>query len=120
MLSLESKGELYTIAELSEISGIDAATLRDRLRRGYTVEEAVQMIATTESVKEFCEASWYRDWLGISTSSLYDIYWRWCISNGYNPINQKVFTRQILAMYPHLKIVPTRLENGYCRIIRER
>ena len=120
MMQLEYRGELYTVNELSDMSGVSTVSLRDRLRRGFTVEEAVQIIATDESVKEFCDASWYQDWIGVSTTYLYEIYWRWCISNGYRPIQQCGFTRQIFKLYPNLKTVPTKTDNGSCRIIRER
>lgn len=114
------EGETFTIKELSELSGISRASLRDRLRRGYSVEEALQYTPTHDSVIEFCQSSWYEDWIGMSTKELHDIYWKWCISNGYKPIQQQGFTRQILKMYPQLKTVPTRKENYCCRIIRER
>ena len=120
MKQLEYKGEIYTINELSEMSGISGASLRDRLRRGFTVEEAVQIVATDESVKEFCDASWYKDWIGMSTTYLYEIYWRWSVSNGYKPISQCSFTRQLFKLYPNLKTVPTRKADSSGRIIRER
>ena len=120
MIKLEYKGEIYTIAELSVMSGIDAATLRDRLRRGYTVDEAVQIVPTVESVNEFCEASWYKDWIGMSSTYLYEIYWKWCISNGYNPVTQRGFTRHILKLNANLKLVVTHTDAGCVRLYRER
>ena len=51
-------GKWYTPNALSEISGIPAHTIRDRIRRGYSVEEAVKPIATHDSVREFSESSW--------------------------------------------------------------
>lgn len=115
------KDKLYTIEELSFMSGIENATIRDRLRRGYSVEEAIQMSPIHESVREFCYSSLYEDWIGMSTKYLHEIYFKWCISNGYSPINQQLFTRHILKLYPHLKTVPTRLDDkSCCRIIRER
>ena len=62
----EYDGSWYTPNELSEMSGIPAHTIRDRLRRGYSVEEAIKPIATQESVKEFCESSYWKDWIGVS------------------------------------------------------
>ena len=73
------KNHWYTVNELSEMSGVQPHTLRDRLRRGYSVEEAVSLAPTATSVKEFCEASWYEDWIGMSINDLYEIYWKWCI-----------------------------------------
>ena len=62
-------GQLYyTTKELEEMSGVKAHTIRDRLRRGYSVEEAIKVTATKDSVKEFCEASWWEDWLGMPMS----------------------------------------------------
>ena len=40
MPKLEFRGQQYTIKELSELSGIQPDTLSDRLRRGYSVEQA--------------------------------------------------------------------------------
>ena len=116
----EYKGMIYTIDELALISGIEPATIRDRLRRGYSVEQAVQVTPIHDSVKGFCESSWYEDWIGTSTMSLHKIYWKWCISNGYTPLQQQGFTRQILKLYPQLKTVPTRYDTHCCRVIRER
>ena len=114
------EGKMYTIEELSFMSGIEKATIRDRIRRGYSVEEAIQMSPIHESVREFCYSSLYEDWIGMSTKYLHEIYFKWCISNGYAPTNQQAFTRQILKLYPSLKTVPTRYDTHCCRVIRER
>ena len=114
------KGKMYTIEELSFMSGIERATIRDRIRRGYSVEEALQITPIHESVREFCYSSLYEDWIGMSTKYLHEIYFKWCISNEYTPINQQAFTRQILKLYPNLKTVPTRYDTHCCRVIRER
>jgi hypothetical protein len=111
----------YTIKELSDMSGIAATTIRTRLRRGYTLEQSLQHTLVDESVVMFNEASWYEDWIGMSTSYLHKIYWKWCVSNRYTPLSQISFTRQIMQMYPNLKTVPTKNKDGYSsRIIRER
>lgn len=107
----------YTINELSEMSGISPASLRDRLRRGYSVEEAVKPIPTHTSVLAFCDASWYLDWIGMSVSYLHEIYYKWCISNGYEPIGKQAFSRQIKSMYP-IKTISTKRYNSSERIIR--
>ena len=114
------RGRYYTANELSEISGVAPATIRDRIRRGYSVEEAIKLAATHDSVREFGEASYWKDWIGMSTMDLYQIYWRWCVSHKYTPLQPKGVTRQLMAVYPVLKIVPTKTVNGYCRIIREK
>lgn len=120
MMWLQYRGKSYSINELSEMSGIAPATIRDRLRRGYSVEEAIKLSATSDSVQEFTYASHWEDWIGMSTSDLYKIYWRWCVSHEYTPIQHKGFSRQIFQMYPMLKVVPTRSKSGYKRIIRLR
>lgn len=120
MARYELRGKWYTPNELSEISGIAAHTLRDRLRRGFSVEEAVKPVATLESVREFSEASYYQDWIGMAINDLHKIYWKWCIEHGYTPIQKQGFSRQLLSMYPMLKTVPTK-KGGRCfRIIRLR
>lgn len=116
----EYKGKWYSPNELAEISGVAAHTIRDRLRRGYTVEEAVKMTATHESVKEFCGASYYHDWLGMSIDALHKIYWKWCIQHGYTALQKQGFSRQLIGMHPMLKIVPTKRNEKYERVIRLR
>jgi hypothetical protein len=107
--------------ELAEMSGIKAATIRDRLRRGYTIEQSVKLVLVDESIEMFNEASWWEDWIGLSTLYLHKIYWEWCVSNGYTPLPHVSFTRQLMKMYPNLKVVPTRSKYGSCmRVIRER
>lgn len=120
MLRCTYNGQMYTIKELSEMSGVEEYTIRDRLRRGYTVQQAIQVSPMDTSVIEFNNASYYKDWIGMSTTYLYKIYWEWCIVNGYSPSTQVKFIRQILKMYPNLKTVSTRKRDGCCRIIRER
>ena len=120
MKRYEFRGKLHTIKELSEASGIAPATLRDRLRRGYSVEQAVRPVATTDSVEQFCEASWWEDWVGMPISGLFKIYWGWCIQNGYTPLHIQGFSRQLFQMYPNLKTVPIKTLNGCQRLIRER
>lgn len=120
MLRYELNGSWYTPNELSEISGVKPHTIRDRLRRGYSVEEAIKVAATKDSIKEFCDASWYEDWIGMPISDLYKIYWQWCISNGYTAVQIQGFSRQIMGMYPMLKTVPTKKGDRCYRIIRLR
>ena len=111
------KGNNYTIEELSDMSGISQASIRDRIRRGYSVEEAVKEIPTHESVLGFCNASWYQDWIGMSISDLYHIYWKWSVLHDYKPITKQGFSRQIKLMFP-IKIVSTKRVDGCYRIIR--
>ena len=111
----------YTIKELAEMSGVTEPTIRDRLRRGYTIEQAIKHVLVDESVEMFNEASWWEDWIGMSTLYLHKIYWNWCVSNGYTPLSQISLTRQLMKMYPNLKVVPNKKTDGSCvRVIRER
>ena len=116
----EYEGGMYTINDLAEMSGVEAATIRARLRKGHSVEDAVRSHVMDSGVKAFCEASWYRDWIGMSTAYLHKIYWKWCMEHGYAPLHVKGFTRYLMQMYPNLKTVPTRQSTGCCRVIRER
>lgn len=118
MARYELKGSWYIPNQLSEMSGIPAHTIRDRLRRGYSVEEAIKMLPVHESVREFCEASYYPDWIGMAMSDLYEIFYKWCISNGYKLVSKQAFTRHIISMYPMLKIIPTKRGDKYQRVIR--
>lgn len=118
MHKLFYRSNWYTAKELADKCGMPAHTVRDRLRRGYSVEEAVKPIATHDSVKEFADSSWYEDWLGMSISDLHEIYWKWCVSNGYTPISKQGFSRQLMVRYPMLKTVPTKSGDGCARIIR--
>lgn len=110
----------YSPKELSKMSGIPPHTIRDRLRRGYPVDEAIKVIALHESVKEFCEASLWEDWIGMSINDLFDIYWGWSTRHGYSPLKKQGFSRQLFGMYPMLKTVPTRVGDKCYRIIRMR
>lgn len=116
----ELNGAWYTPNELSEMSGVKPHTIRDRLRRGYTVEEAIKVVATQDSVRAFCEASLWEDWVGMSINDLFEIYWRWCIQNGYTALQKQGFSRQVMSMHPMLKTVPTKRGDRCMRIIRLR
>ena len=120
MVRYELKGSWYTIQELSEMSGILPHTLRDRLRRGYSIEEAIKDTATNNTVREFGEASHYLDWIGMPISDLYKIYWNRCVSNGDTPVSKQGFSRHLMKMFPMLKTVPTKVGETYQRIIRMR
>jgi hypothetical protein len=120
MKRYELKGTWYTIDDLSEMSGIPSHTLRDRLRRGYSVEEAVKVTPTHDSVKAFCDASLYTDWIGIPMETLHHNYWKWCLQNGFSPITKQGLSRQIMNLYPMLKTIPTKRGERCYRIIRLR
>ena len=120
MKHYELKGSWYTIDDLSEMSGIPSHTLRDRLRRGYSVDEAVKVVPTHDSVKAFCDASLYTDWIGIPMEELHRTYWKWCLQNGFSPITKQGLSRQIMNLYPMLKTIPTKRGDRCYRIIRLR
>lgn len=120
MKRYELNGKWYTPNELAEISGIKPHTLRDRLRRGFSVEEAIKITATHESVIAFCDASLWEDWIGMPISDLFEIYWRWCIQHGYTTVQKQGFSRQLMSMYPMLKTVPTKRGERCYRVIRVR
>lgn len=102
----ELNGKWYTINELSEMCGLLPHTLRDRLRRGYPIEEAVKPTPIPVSIREFCEASHWEDWIGLRTDEVYAIYWKWCLKNQVSPCSKYQFSKQIVQMHPMLHIVP--------------
>jgi hypothetical protein len=118
----EIDGAWYTPDELADMSGIAAHTIRDRLRRGFSIEEAIKVIPVRDSVRAFCDASYYKDWIGMSINALYEIYFKWCISQGYEyiEVSKQGFSRQLFSIYPNLKTVPTKCGEQSHRIIRER
>lgn len=116
----ELNGSLYTPNQLAELSGIPPHTIRDRLRRGYSVEEAIKLIPTHDSVKEFCNASHWEDWVGMTIDNLYNVYWQWSIRNGYSTLQKQGFSRQLFSMYPMLYTVPTKKAHKSVRYIRLR
>jgi hypothetical protein len=114
------KGTVYTITELSEMSGIARATLRDRFRRGYSVEQAIRMVPTSDSVEQFNESSHWEDWVGMPINDLYQIYWKWCVSHEFTPTPIQGFSRHLFALNPWLRTVPNRSGNRSYRVIRKR
>lgn len=116
----EYKGIPHTVKQLSEISGIAPATIRDRIRRGYSVEQAIRITATNDGVEQFCSASSWEDWVGMSIEDVHQIYWRWSLSHGYTPISKQGFSRHLFSLNPWLKTVPTKVGNKCFRIVRKR
>jgi hypothetical protein len=108
----------YTLAELAEKSGISVHAIRYRLHNGYSLEEALNDRPMFESVKDFIDDSYYGDWVGKSTTDLYEIYWKWCKGNLYEPCSQHSFVKQVMEFHPMLKLVPTKLNGKSRRIIR--
>ena len=113
-------GQMLTVNELAEMSGVRHHTLRDRLRRGYSVEQAIRPYPIADSVEQFCEASHWEDWVGMPINDLYEIYWRWCVSHELTPVAKQGFSRHLADKYPVLKTVPTKRGDKYYRVIRMR
>lgn len=112
------KGKWYDINDLVDMSGISSPTIRARLRNGYSIEQALREDPLHDSVIEFCEASWWEDWIGLETSYLHEIYWNWCVSNELTPVGIKIFTKEIMMLYPNLIVMPSKKRNKYCRLIK--
>lgn len=115
--------QVFTGKQLAEFTGVSYTTLMERIKRGYTVEEAVESAQKIpESIQAFTEASDYHDWAGLVNSELYKIYRDWCARNDQEPESSVHFTRCIKRIYPNIRIVPTRLnrygEISYKRVIR--
>lgn len=116
-------GQWFNLSELAEYSGIKYTTLCNRLRRGYTVEDAVHSDARVpDSVKEFMLASHPPDWDGMNNEELYKIYFNWCMKNGFTKESKIYFLRSLRQLLPSMRIVTTRVkeygEVHYRRIIR--
>ena len=120
MLKVAYKNVLFTINELSEMSGIAPATLRDRLRRGYSVDQAMKVVCVDDGVEQFCEASHWEDWIGMPINDLYEIYWKWVVSNEYRPLPINTFSKQLKQIYPMIKTVPITRNNKSYRVVRVR
>lgn len=117
------KGETYNIRELSDLSGVNYTTICERLKRGYTVEEALSDgYKIPESVEEFFHASHPPDWDRMTTDHLFDIYATWCRRHDYEVESKVHFVRSIKRCVPLLKVIPSRVRTSdgvkYCRIIR--
>lgn len=115
----EYKGVMYTINELSELSGIKPATIRQRLRSGYDLTNALKEKPIHTSVELFSEASWWMDWEGQSIDKLYQIYCNWCDKNFYNIVPKQTFGKEIQLLYP-IYTVPNFNKGTYTRVIRFR
>lgn len=113
------KGVEYTIKELSEMSGIQPHTLRQRLRNGYDLVNALKQKPIHTSVEVFCEDSWYRDWESLTIDEVYQIYCNWCDKNDYNITPKQTFGKEIQMLYP-IYTVPTFNKGSYMRVIRLR
>lgn len=123
MKTLLYKDQIYNARELADLTGVKYTTLIERLKRGYTVEEAVEYNARIpESIMEFDAASDLQDWDGITTDDLYSIYWKWC-NNNHLPKESKVhFVRSIKKLHPEIRVAPARVKSydsiNYKRVVK--
>lgn len=123
MKTILYKGQTYSVKELADLSGIKYTTLCERLKRGYTVDEAVSdNTRIPESVREFVDHSDEHDWDGLTNEKLHAIYWKWCKNNEYTPESIVHFIRCVRQLIPNMRVVTSRVkENGtvnYKRLVR--
>ena len=119
----EYKGKMYTLSELSKLSGVKYTTLAERLNRGYTVQQAISDHAKiSDSVQGFVDASTPSDWDGLPNEELYKLYRNWCLRNDFQPESQVHFSRCLRRLVANLRIVPSRVKSYgnvmYKRLIR--
>ena len=119
MNKYEYKGVLYTVNELSDISGIQPATIRQRLRSGYDLTNALKFRPVHTSVEIFTEASHWRDWEGQTINDIYQVYCDWCNKHLYRLVPKQTFGKEIKMLFP-IYTVPAFRNGEYCRVIRFR
>lgn len=105
MLKIEYCGKEYTVHELSELSGIDEANIRHRLREDYDIEEVLSQTPVKRTIKEYMNTHDWHDWVNKTTETVYKEYFRYCIDNRNAPENKQTFVKGIVGKYPWL--VPT-------------
>lgn len=116
MKNLVYKNQVYNAKELSDLTGIKYGTLCDRLRRGYTVEEAIaDQQRIPESIIEFVQASHPPDWEGHVNEEIYFQYMRWCENHEPKFEYESIvhFMRSLKKAVPTLRVVPSRIKNKY-------
>lgn len=119
----EHNGKMYTLSELSKLSGINYTTLAERLNRGYSIDEAITYTPkVANSVQSFVDASTPFDWDGLPNEELYKLYRNWCLRNDFQPESQVHFSRCLRRLVANLRIVPSRVKSYgtvmYKRLIR--
>lgn len=119
----EYRNQLYTMRELADLTGVNYTTMVERLKRGYTVEEAVaDEPRVPDSINAFVEASYPPDWDGMVNADLYKAYAKWCDRNDYRAESNVQFARCVKKVIPTLRTVPSRIKNfgeiSYKRVVR--
>ena len=113
------KDERYSIQELSDISGVDVRLLRNRLAKGYSVEQSLQDNPIHDSILAFDSASYWEEWIGLSSKQLYEQYWKWCVNHDVKPVSHRLLMTQLLPKY-NLHIVPMTVGDKCNRYIRQK
>lgn len=112
MIKYEYEGNYYTIKQLSEMCSVEEATLRYRIKAGYTVKQAMSDIPIKNSIKRFVDGSDWHDWLDQTTTTVYNSYFDWCKKNKMVAETKILFMKQLFLLIPWLKSVPMKDKNG--------
>ena len=90
-------GHAYNVRQLADQAGLPYNTIWNRLKNGYTPEEAMRQPLIANSVLEFIEADDPSSWDGETTFDVWERYERWCYKEdvGYLPLTFQTFVRQI-------------------------
>ena len=101
------------------MSGLSVSLIRKRLLKGYSVEQSLRDNPIHDSVAAFDEASYWGDWIGLSSKQLYQRYWKWCVSNDWKPVSHRTLVTQLLPKY-NLHTVPMVVGENSQRYIRQK
>lgn len=110
MKKLLYKGNLYTGKELADFTGVKYTTLMERLRRGYTVEEAVaDESRIPASVQAFVDEYDVMSLNGQTCKEVFNTYRCFCVIHHLIPETQVHFGKSIKRLLPNFRMVPTRV-----------
>lgn len=109
---VEYKGELLTIEQLHNISGLSKEVIRSRLRKGYSAEEAIADSVVKKSIKTFINENDWHDWVNKPTNYVYQQYCAWCKEKDYPSESKTHFMRQLLGIIPWLVSTPNKTRDG--------
>lgn len=114
------RGGKHTIEELSAMSGYSTKQLRNRLYRGFSIEQAMREVPMHDSVVAFDEASYWGDWIGMAIEDLYQIYWKWCVNNDWHPVTKRQLSSELLPRYGLQTVSMATPDGKSQRYVRER
>lgn len=114
------KDQWYDIYQLSEMSGYTIRQLRNRMYQGFSIEQAMREFPMHDSVVEFDLHSNWRDWIGLPSNELYQIYWNWCVKNNMTPVTQRQLSSELLPKYNLHTVSMATGDGKACRYIREK